>query len=227
MWRQKEETMLIRRFFTMGRSQTFSKGETLLGNDQYPDGVYFISTGYVKIFSISDSGDEYLHIIYGHDEIFPLIWAFLGHTQESVFFEALEDTVTWRLPRDRFLDLIQTNPTLCFAISTQLARQFQIYTDRVDNLEYKKASERVAYRLLFLASRFGVRSGSKITIDAPLTHDTFANSVNLARETVSRQLELLQDEHIIKTLPQHFIIMDIPALVGKMSRPNNIKNWEL
>jgi CRP-like cAMP-binding protein len=222
-----EESKLIRKFFTMGRPHTFKRGEIMLGNDLEPDGVYFISSGYVKIFTISDSGDEYLHIIYGHGEIFPIIWAYLGTAPDGEFYQALVDTVTWRISRDWFTRLIQANPNLGYALSLQLARQFQVFTDRVDNLEYRKASERVAYRLVFLASRFGIRSGNRITIDVPLTHDTFANSINLARETVSRQIELLEKEHIIETLPQHFVILDVPALMSKMSRPNNIKNWVL
>jgi CRP/FNR family transcriptional regulator len=112
-------------------------------------------------------------------------------------------------------------------MSIQLARQFRVFADRVDNLEYKHASERVAYRLLFLASRFGIRSGSTIAIDVPLTHETFANSINLARETVSRQIEKLEKAHIIQSKPHQFIILDVPALTAKMSRPNNINNWTL
>jgi CRP/FNR family transcriptional regulator len=224
---QHEETKIIRRFFNMGQPQTFGKGEIILGNDAEPDGVYYLSDGYVKAFSISDNGDEFLHIIFGHDELFPMMWAYTGESSQSVYYQTLSNAVTWRISREWFTTLVSTNPSLCFALSIQMARQFQVFVDRVENLEYKKASERVAYRLLFLASRFGIRTGEKIIIDTPITHETLANTINLTRETVSRQIEKLEREHIVRTAPRHFTIMDIPALMNKISRPNNIKNWGL
>jgi len=224
---EHEESKVIRRFFTMGQSQSFGKGDTIVGNDPEPDGVYFINSGYIKMFSLSDSGDEFMHIVYGHGELFPLIWAYLGTSPDSVYYQAISDTVTWRMSRSWFSTLASTNPALSFALSVQLAQQFQVFTDRIENLEYKKAKERVAYRLVFLASRFGIRTGSTVTIDSPITHELFANSVNLARETVSRTFEQFEKEHIIKTSPQRIAIIDMPALIGKMSRPNNLKNWKL
>ena len=224
---QHEETKTIRRFFTMGQPLTFGKGEIILGNDPEPDGVYFISDGYVKAFSIGDNGDEFLHLIFGHDELFPMMWAYTGESSVSSYYQALSNTVTWRISREWFTTLVSTNPTLSYALSVQMARQFQVFVDRVENLEYKKAGERVAYRLLFLASRFGIRTDEGIAIDTPITHETLANTINLTRETVSRQVEKLEKEEIVRTTPRRFVILDVPRLMSKFSRPNNIKNWGL
>lgn len=217
----------IKQLFSRGQPMFFGKGDIILGNEPVPNGVYYITSGYVKVYTISDDGDEYLHIIYGHGEIFPVIWAYLGATPDGMFYQAISDTVLWRISREWFHKFASTDVELGYELSLQLARQFQVYSDRVDNLEYKKAIERVAYRLLFLAGRFGRRSGNEVTIDAPITHELFANSVNLARETVSRQLEILTQAHIIRSTGRHIVIQDVPALVGKLSRPTNIHNWDL
>jgi CRP-like cAMP-binding protein len=222
-----ESTDIIRKLFTRGQPLYFSKGDIVIGNEAAPNGVYFIGTGYIKAYSISDDGDEYIHLIFGHRELFPLIWAYLGNVPEAVYYEALSDCTLWRISRDWFNTFIQTDLSISAAIGQQLAQQFQIFSDRIDNLEYKKASERVAYRLLFLASRFGIKTHDNILIDAPITHDIFANSVNLARETVSRQLELLEKQHILGRENNHFVIEDLSALVSKLSRPPNFLNWRL
>lgn len=205
----------------------FAKGNIILGNELEPSGVYYISSGYIKVYSIGDDGDEYIHIIYGKGEVFPIIWAYLGERTETVFHQAMTDTLTWRLSRDWFNQFIQSHLPLSYAMSVQLARQFQIYTDRVDNLEYKKAAERVAYRLLFLASRFGTHDGDKIELGVPITHEQLARTINLARETVSRQLERLEKQKIVQDDNHLITILNVPALVAKISRPSNIKNWNL
>lgn len=218
---------IIRHLFTRGQPLLVPKGEIVLGNEPEPNGVYYISSGFIKIYSVSDTGQENLHIVYGPGELFPLIWAYLGIEPESLYHQALSDCTLWRLSRDWFQHFIKHNAPVSYAVSLQLAYQFSIYSDRVDNLEYKKASERVAYRLLFLAYRFGKKSNGRITIDAPITHEVFANSINLARESVSREMETLEHERIIEKPDRVIVIRDIKRLAERLSRPVNLTNWHL
>lgn len=204
---------------------TFKKGEHIIAQDAQPDGVYYISTGYVKIYSISGNGDEYIHILYGSGELFPLVWAYLGIHPESLYYEALSDCTVWRISREWLLHFITTRPHISYALTVQLAHQFRILGDRVDNLEYKKASERVAYRVLLLASRFGVKDGKSIIIDPPITHEIFANTINLARESVSRELEHLEQEGVICRKGHKILIHDVHKLAGYISRPINLTRW--
>ncbi len=126
----------------------------------------------------------------------------------------------WRISQENFIKAVRADLELSNAFGTQLARQFKIYAERVDNLEYKKANERIAYRLLFLASRFGVKNKDTIVIDAPITHELFANSINLARESVSREMGRLTEKGIIAKVDHRIIITDLAALkniVGDLS----------
>lgn len=217
----------IRQLFTQGQPLAIEKGGVILGNSASPNGVYYIDTGYIKAYSISDDGDEYLHLIYGHGELFPLIWAYLGVITESLFYEAMTDCTLWRISKDVFNDFVQHNIDLSYALSLHLAHQFRIFSDRVDNLEYKKASQRIAYRLLFLASRFGTKQNGSVIIGAPITHDDFAHSINLARESVSREFERLAAQKIIKTTGHQLVIINIPALLDSLSRPAGYTSWHL
>jgi CRP-like cAMP-binding protein len=218
----------IPKLFHNGQPLSYSKGEVILGNLSKPDGVYFIDSGYVKIYTISDEGEEYLSIIYGSGEVFPILWAYLDIEPEILFYETLSDCILWRISREWFNKAITLDVATGYAFAIQLAQQFSIFIDRVDNLEYKKASERVAYRLLFLASRFGIRdSEDQISIDAPITHQIFANSINLSRESVSREIEKLTQQDIIQSVNSHLIVKSIPALFHQLSQPSNFKNWYL
>jgi CRP-like cAMP-binding protein len=221
------QSNLISKLFSQGQPLVFSKGNVILGNESRPTGVYYISTGYVKIYTISNEGDEYVHIIYGHGEIFPIIWAYLDVTSRSTYYEAISDCVVWRISRDWYVEKVSKDLELSNALSIQLAHQFQATVSRLDNLEYKKAGERVAYRLLFLASRFGVREETSILIDAPITHELFANSINLVRESVSREMEILERQQIIKRFNHHIKILNVHALENKLSEPPDLHSWHL
>ena len=102
---------VIRRLFSRGQPLTFKKGEHIIAQDVEPEGVYYISTGYVKIYSISGSGDEYIHILYGSGEIFPLVWAYLGVHPESLYYEALSDCTVWRISREWQREAYALQPT--------------------------------------------------------------------------------------------------------------------
>jgi CRP/FNR family cyclic AMP-dependent transcriptional regulator len=221
------QSALIHQIFTKGQPIAVGKGEVILGNESSPNGVYFINTGYVKIYTISDDGDEYLHIIYGSGEIFPMVWAYLDVEPKQLYYQSISDCVLWRISRSAFNEQLEQDHALAQAMSQQLARQFLFYADRVDNLEYKKINERVAYRLLALGSRFGYKEGTQIIIDAPITHEIFADSIKMSRESVSRALEKLEKKKIIKKINNRIHILNAEALSTTLSKPVNMDIWYL
>lgn len=204
----------IRRLFSKGLPVMVTKGDIILGLESEPNGVYYISTGYVKQYSIKNNGDQSVHLIYGSGEIFPLIWAYLNIEPEAHYYEAISDSLLWRISRDWFHEFATRRLEICYGLSLQLAQQYRIFADRIENLEYKKASQRVAYRILYLSSRFGVRHGKTMVIDVPITHELFASSVNLARESVSREFEKLEHQNIVKRRGRKILIHDMDALAA-------------
>lgn len=216
----------VRDFFHAGKPETFVKSEVILRATPADPGVHYIDTGFVKVYSISDQGEEYVHVVMGPGDVYPLVWAYLA-IQPDIYYEALTDCLIWRVSKEQFTRSVKTDAAVSYAMAQHLARQLFIYSDRVDNLEYKKPSERLAYRLLFLASRFGVKQGKNILIDANITHEVIANSINLARETVSREFERFARKGLVKRVDHKIIIKDTERLNDQLSTPNAITYWDL
>jgi len=212
-------------YFNSARQRKFSKGELVLAGDD-PSGVMCIQKGYVQVYSISDTGDRYVHILYKNGELFPLIWA-VQNIRRRVFYEAASDLIVAEVPKDDFLKFIKQDPLITFEILSQLALQFYVFADRLDNLEYKSAYERVAYRIVFLASRFGKRQNNSVTIEAPLTHELIGESINLSRETVSRQIEKLEENGLLGRKDGLIVIKDIEKLSKEFSEPVTLNMWGL
>ena len=213
------------KFFDSARQKRFTAGEIVL-NGEEPTGVVYIQKGFVQVYSISDEGNRYIHIIYKDGELFPLIWA-LNNVRRRIFYEAISDVMVAEAPREDFLDLIKKDAAAANDVLRLLAGQFYVFADRLDNLEYKSAPEKVAYRLAFLASRFGERKGSSVVIKAPLTHGLISESINLARETVSREIEKLERRGILGYDGKYIVVKDIDKLGDEFSEPITLNLWGL
>lgn len=203
-------------FFKKGRRLSYSKDEIILGPFARPRGIYFIEHGFVKIYSINKQGNENIHIIYKPGEIFPFIWA-LKNIQHDVYYTAINDCQIRLVSRRDFIKHIKTSVVASNLILVQLANQLDIHIKRIVNLEYKRVNERVAHRLLVLAARFGKKRGEKITIKVPLTHQTIADSINMTRESVSREIERLEKQNTIEYSEHEIVINNAKKLAKEFN----------
>ena len=212
--------------FAAGTLASFKGGEIIARSDESNDTTYMIKSGYVKVYSLNSHGEEYLHIIYRAGEIFPIIWM-AGKLQQGVFYAAIDNVSVYSLPGNFLLEKVRNDARLSMAMTMQVIRQFNIYVDRVDNLEYKFGRERLAYRLLFLASRFGRNTARGLTIDVPLTQKSLGTSINLSRETVARELHRLETRGLVVYEDRRIIILNVDHLCNELKDVINSDFWGL
>lgn len=213
-------------FLHSGLPMRIQKGEIVLGWEEEPAGIYYIEQGYIKAYSISVDGEENIQLIYGRQELFPLVWAILNIRQQ-VYYEALSEALLLHISLDQFTEFSQSSKLASRALMRQIAYQVYVYSERIDNLEYKKPEQRIAYRLLFLAGRFGKHTGSEIVIEGPFTHQLISDSINLARETVSREIEKMEYDNLITRRRHHIVIKDVGRLKHLLDGDLRIKYWGL
>lgn len=197
-------------FFTATSPQRYIKSQTILRPDDEL-GVFYIESGHIKIYSMLKNGDEKVYMFYKSGEFFPLVWAFNG-TKKNVFFEAMEETVLYKVSREKFLSFVKQDPVLLEAALNQIITVLNIYVDRVDSLEHTKAYPRLISRLNFLADRFGKQTPKGILLDIPITHQDIANTVAMTRETTSREIEKLEQKDLLSHEDHSIIIKDFIKL---------------
>lgn len=217
----------IVRLFRQGLKVYAKTGEIVARGDDTTSWVFLIEKGYIEEFSINDEGREYLQLIYKAGELFPLVWATIG-VKKRLFYQALDATTLWKLPRSEFIGAIQAEAgPVNLAVFRQMGVQFSAFVDRLDNLQYKTADQRIIYRLLFLAARFGQKYGSSIIIQVPLNHQLIADSINLTRETVSREMQTLVKAGLISHPHKRVVIENLKELVNKLEDPVSLDHWGL
>jgi CRP/FNR family transcriptional regulator len=215
----------LQALFRGGRKFTYAKNETILRAREAPRGVYLIESGLIKMYSLSRQKDEHVLDFFGPGELFPIIWP-SRRSIRSMYYEAISSSTMWMVTREDFRGFIGGNPEVMSDVLEELIDRYHLYVGRVDNLLYSDARERSAYRLLSLASRFGVNTREGIVINALITHEDLAHSVNMTRETFGRSLARLQEKGIISyDSERHIIIKDLDALAQLVGRHEAETMW--
>ena len=201
----------------LGKRQQVPKGQVLQFST---DGqmLAILDSGYVKRYSITNDGDHSIQSIYGSLDIFPLTPTFklifnqsLFSGSETYYYEAMSPVVMYTISGDTLQTAVQDNPGLYKDLFYVCGVRLKSNIQRLENRSLKTAEAQVAHQLAYFADKFGEQGPDGITITIPLTHQTIANVLNVARETVSINMQRLQDKGLLVTQPK-LTITDIDAL---------------
>lgn len=209
---QKTADESIIAHFNDGLPMHFKKEETIINGIDEPEGVYLIKKGFVKAYSTSKEGNGNLLLIHEAGEFIPLPWALDGAHTTGLYYEAMTDVTLLRAPKDKLRTALGNNAWLSQEILKQAVYIIGVYTQRIQTLEYRTARERVIAELIYIANRFGEKHGKEVIINAPITHQDIADSINMTRETASRTLELLFKEGLLGQKNHLFRVLDLPKL---------------
>lgn len=199
-------------YFKEGVRSIYKKGELIIRPQDSPANIFFIEAGFIKAYSITKYGEENLHVIRKNDEIFPLIWTFTDEHRD-VAYEAMENVIVWRQPKEEYLTFLEGNPDVTSAVLELAIGAYRTYAERVNTLEYRTVRERVISFLLSCSRRFGtVLPDGKVRINAPLRQQDIASSINSTRETTSRELTALTRKELISIDDRTIVLKDINKL---------------
>lgn len=198
--------------FSDGLLLHFAKNEIIIDDTDEPKGVYLIKKGFVKAYSISQAGHNNLLLIHEVDEFIPLPWALDGAHMTGLYYAAMTNVTVLRASKDKLRSAMGNNSWLSQEILRQAVNILTVYTQRIQTLEFRSAQGRIIAELLYLAKRFGRRIGKNILIDAPITHQDLADSINMSRETASRALEFLFKEGLVDQKNHLFRVLDASRL---------------
>ncbi len=203
-------------YFSDGRLLKYSKGDTIVNGLDDPQDVFIIKEGFVKAYTITKAGEENLLLIHDTGEFIPLPWALNGSHADGLYYEAMSDVTVLKTSKVKLLSVMSSNIWLSQEILKQALHIITNYSQRIQALEFRTARQRIVAELLNLAEMFGKMNGKIVLIEAPVTHQDIANSINMTRETASRALGLLFEEELLGQ-NEHFItILDYTKLQNEL-----------
>jgi len=201
-------------FFSQFKKQTYKKGEILVRADENPSGIFYLKEGQVKVYTISEKGEEIILNIYKPGAFFPMTWA-LNNTQNTYFYEALTSLVLWKGPREEVVTFIQTTPEVMFDLLCRTYRGIDGLLNRMTHTLSGSARLRVVSEIIIAAKRFGTAKENFIVV--PISGKDLALQIGLSRETVSREVSQLKKENLVTFSNKTLTILNLQKLTSILS----------
>jgi CRP-like cAMP-binding protein len=195
--------------------RTFGKGMIIFHRGSPGQTLYIIESGLVRIFSLSESGQELTVNLYGPGELFGEM-AVLDERTRSAGALCMERTVAHTLDRDVFLQCLRKNPALAHGVIKLLSARLRYTTYHVESLAFLDLYGRVADKLLELTDRFGGQ-GHRPRLDLRLTQSELASWLAASRESVNKVLSQFRDQGLIAVSGQEITILDRDGLKDRVA----------
>jgi len=178
----------------MAVKKFFKRGETVFAEGDPGTGFHIITTGRVKVYKTSPDGKEQILHIMSQGEPFGEVPVFTGQ-RFPAYADALTDTSTLFIPRDDFITLIRTEPSVALSMLSVLSQRPKGFTVLIEDLSLREVPARLAAYLLYVSERN--QGTDDINLDISKTQ--LASILGTIPETLSRILARMTREKIIES----------------------------
>jgi CRP/FNR family transcriptional regulator len=202
----------LRQIAEMSLTRKYSAGATILYQGEVPRSVHVVLRGAVRVFGISELGEEQIVTYHIGPDMFPVSWIFDKAPSTVFFYEALTDCEIALVDRASFLEHFRQDADASMALADSLATSYAAFLLRINALEQPKARQKLLYTLYYLCERYGVKAGHKTTISLTLTHQQLASLVGLTRETTATQMNQLKREKLLTYSKQTYTVDTVKLL---------------
>jgi CRP/FNR family transcriptional regulator, cyclic AMP receptor protein len=201
------------------RIRRFRRGETIFHLGDPGDALFIVMGGSIKITLPADSGDEAILATLRPGDFFGEL-ALLDGAPRSATAVAIEATETYILPRERFRELISSEPIMREALLATLAAEVRRLTHHVEELHFLDITGRLASRLTRLASESGATklADGSIRLAGPLTQGDLAAMIGCTRQSVNKLLGMFSDDKLIRLERDRIVVLDLDGLARAAHR---------
>ncbi|MEK7060727.1 MAG: Crp/Fnr family transcriptional regulator [Patescibacteria group bacterium] len=210
------KTKEFEKFYTQFTTRNYKKGEILIRADDDPLGIFCLTKGYVRQYTIAKTGLELTLHILKPVAYFPMVWAING-TPNVYYFEALTPVEVGRAPRDQVVDFIKDKPTIIFALMSGLLEDYAETLTRVEHLVFSDAYRRVISILIYIAKHFGEKKNDSVIVYHRFTQQDIATLVGIARETANIEIVKLEKKGLLKYIDHSMLFANTKKLELELS----------
>ncbi|PIR39066.1 MAG: hypothetical protein COV34_00010, partial [Candidatus Zambryskibacteria bacterium CG10_big_fil_rev_8_21_14_0_10_42_12] len=193
-------------FFSQFRKQTYKKGELLIRADDAPSGIYYLTSGNVRKYAISQKGEEVVLNVFKKGAFFPMSFAFNKTRKNDYYYEAMEELTLYKAPIDEVITFLKKDTDVLYDLTTRVFRGTEGLEKRLAYLMAGSAYTRLVTELLIHAKRFGKQRDKGVEIQASETE--FAALTGMTRETVSREIRHLKEKRLVSLKKNKLFIED-------------------
>ena len=206
----------LKQFFEKYPHKKYRKGEVLLRQFEEPEGVFFITHGNVRMYTVSQEGEEYELNIYKAPSFFPIGWM-MNNTENRYYYEAISDVELYIAPKHEALDFITTQNDVLLDLASRIYKGLDGFFMRMEALLAGVAYYKTIAEIIISIRRFGEQSNSRHSFHVKLTHHQIASRTGLSRETVTREIRKLQKKGMVAYEGDQLTVLDIRKLEEELA----------
>ena len=171
--------------------------EILFNERDIVDKVYFLKSGKISIFKMSENGERKIIFILRSGEIINEI-SFDNTKSTTIGCEAFDKAIILECMGKDFIKVMEEDFTLTknILISTQ-NRNRRLYRQLKNSISIR-IDKKLAAKLYRIGKEFGVCKGEWTLLNVNLTITYIADMLGCKRESLSRAMKILQDEKLVK-----------------------------
>ncbi|PKR77104.1 Crp/Fnr family transcriptional regulator [Halalkalibacillus sediminis] len=197
----------------ISHQKSIKKHENIFLEGDRREEVFFIQSGLVKIYKLSEEGEEQIISILHSNEMFPHVGFFDDSPYPATAF-TLTDTELLSIPIEAFEEWLIRNPKVTIKVMKVIGEKLLQLQERVQTMTTPDVMKRVVGTLCSFIHELGEedRSDGSIHVRVPITNSEFANLVGVRRETVNRTFSKLKKEGILSYNRQEIVIHNFAEL---------------
>ena len=190
--------------------KSYQRGQNIFFEGDTANGFYMVGEGKVKIYKVSPAGKEHILHIFGAGEPFGEVPVFHGQPFPATA-EALSKTKTLFFPRSRFIQLVESNPSIALSMLAVLSLRLRRFASQIESLSLKEVPARLANYLIYLSEE---QNGAEdIVLD--ISKGQLASLLGTIPETLSRIFSRMSEQGLIHVNGRTITIVDRSGLMEK------------
>ncbi len=187
----------------------YTRGQAVFYAGNPPNGLYCVSSGLIKIESLSADGKTHLLRVVKAGGVLGYRSLFSNEPYHATAIVS-EDADICMIPREYFLKLIHEAPELMLRIVSRLSTELREAESRIESHADKEAPERIAEAVLYFKDHFPNHNW---------TRKELGEWAGTSPETVMRVLGKLESEKVLSLQGRLITILDRKKLLLAANLP--------
>ncbi|MCB2156044.1 Crp/Fnr family transcriptional regulator [bacterium] len=186
------------------------RGTLLFSEGDEADGFFVVSSGIVKIFRVTESGQEaVMHIVRPGDTFGePAIFLDMTYPAAAITLSRAE---IWFVPKKPFLKELDADPQFARRLLAGFSAKVKEFNQRFESLTADKLETRLAKWLLLEFGREG-HLVEEYEYELPIPKNALAAHLGASPETLSRSFRSLVDDGLLSVRGKTIVFHALEAL---------------
>ncbi len=202
----------------------FHKGETIFLDDDQKQLMYIILKGRIKVAEISQDGQERVMAFRQRGDYFGEMGLLDGKTDSATII-AMEPCNLLLVTKSLFDEFFLQNNMALQGIVSVLCKRLRESWVFHNIIGLKDAESKIRATLARYGDILGVRDSSGVIINSTFSHQSIADRIQITRETATRALKKMRDQHEIEILAGRRIKL-LPAFYDKHAQLELHNLWQ-